>query len=90
LEFISGARRVPSFPSIAGSLGLNQRFRLAAQDVRFQPIVQVQPELLLGTGRQSVRVVNEPLLGLVQPAALLLGLPESVLARARHDQLGFG
>jgi hypothetical protein len=42
LEFISGARGVPGFPSISGSLGLNQRFRLVAKGVRFQPVVQVQ------------------------------------------------
>jgi NAD(P)-dependent dehydrogenase (short-subunit alcohol dehydrogenase family) len=34
-----------------------QCFRLAAQDVRFQPVVQVQPQLLLGTGRHPVAVL---------------------------------
>jgi hypothetical protein len=41
-----------------------QCFGLAAQDVRFQPVVQVQPQLLLGTGRDPVSVLIEPRLGL--------------------------
>ena len=31
------------FGAISGDIELNQRFRLAAQDVRFQPVVEVQP-----------------------------------------------
>jgi hypothetical protein len=31
------------FRTTSGSFGRNQCFRLAAQDVRFQPVVEVQP-----------------------------------------------
>ena len=48
---------VPAFRCISGSFGLNQRFRLAAQDVRLQPIVQVQAEFLFRTGRHPVTVL---------------------------------
>ena len=34
-----GRAAVPAFRCISGSFGLNQCFRLAAQDVRFQPVV---------------------------------------------------
>ncbi len=74
---------VPVFRSISGSFGRNQRFRLAAQDVRFQPIVQVQPEFLFGTGRHPVTVLIEPRPGLVQPAARLLGLPEALVGQGQ-------
>ena len=43
----------------------NQRFGLAAQDVNFQPVVQVQPDFRFGTGRHPVAVLIEPRLGLV-------------------------
>ena len=37
-----GRASLPVFCNNSGSFALNQRFRLAAQDVRFQPVVQVQ------------------------------------------------
>jgi hypothetical protein len=39
-------------------------FCLAAQDVRFQPVVEVQPELRFGMGGHSVDELVEPDLGL--------------------------
>ena len=73
----------PGFPSISGSLGLNEPFRLAAQDVRFQPVVQVQPQLLFGTGRHPVTELIEPRPGFVQPSPRLLGLPEALVGQGQ-------
>ncbi len=69
-----GRAAVPAIRCISGSFGLNQCFRLAAQDVRLQPVVQVQPEILFRTGRHPVRVLIEPRLGLIQPPMRLLEL----------------
>jgi hypothetical protein len=60
-------------------------FRLVAQDVRFQPVVQVQVQLLVGPGRHPVTVLIEPRLGVAQPAPRLLGLPEALLVGAGTD-----
>src|SRR5262249_41762071 len=87
LARISGSsfpgRSNPGFPSISGSLGLNEPFRLAAQDVRFEPVVQLQPQLLFGTGRHPVTVLIEPRLGFVQPSPRLLGLPEALFGQGQ-------
>ena len=57
----------PLSRTLSGSFGKDQCFRLAAEDVRFQPIVQVQPELLFGTGRHPITKLIEPCLGFGQP-----------------------
>ena len=59
------------------------RFRLEVQDVRLQPIVQVQPEFLVRTSRHPVAVLIEPCPGLVQPAARLLALPEALVGQGQ-------
>ena len=56
-------------------------FRLAAQDVHPQPVVQVQPERFVGTGRHPVTVPIEPRQGLAQPAPRLLDLPEALVGQ---------
>jgi hypothetical protein len=37
-------------------------------NVRLEPVVEVQPKLLVGTARHRVAVLIEPRLGLAQPA----------------------
>ena len=73
----------PVFRTTSGTFGRNHRFRLAAQDVRLQPIVQVQPEFLFGTGRHPVTVLIEPCPGFVQPAARLVGLTEPLVGQGQ-------
>jgi hypothetical protein len=73
----------PAFPvlrTISGTCGRNHGFRLTAQDVRFEPIVQVQPQLFFGPGRHPVTEVVEPRLGLFQPAARPVALSEALIS----------
>jgi hypothetical protein len=49
--------------------------------MRFQPVVEVQPELLFGMRRHSLFELVEPRLRLVQSPARLLGLPEALIAQ---------
>jgi putative heme-binding domain-containing protein len=77
--------------------GLDQRFRLAAQDVRLQPVVQVQPHLRFRAGRHPVAILIEPRLGLAQPVLRLLGLPDALVGQGqpqpvqdRRARLGVG
>jgi hypothetical protein len=83
LELISWARGVPGFPSVSGILGLNQGFRIAAQDVRFQPVLQPQPEFLFGTGRHPIIVLIGPRSDLVQRATRLYGPQEALVGQGQ-------
>jgi hypothetical protein len=81
--------RVPGCPCRLGGLWLESVFRLAAEDVRFQPVVVVQTELLIGPGRHPVTVLVEARLGLLQPEASLLVLPEALLGKSQPEYFAF-
>ena len=68
----------------------DQRFGLAAQDLGFQPVMQVKPEFFFSMRRHSIRELIEPLLGLAEPAARLLGLPKAVIGQGQPEPVDDG
>ena len=68
----------------------DQGFSLAAQDLGFQPIVQVKPEVLFGMRRHSVGELIEPFLSLAEPAARFLGLPKAVIGQGQPEPVDDG
>jgi hypothetical protein len=61
-----------------------------AQDVGFQPVVQVQAQLLLGTRRHPASVLIEPRLGLAQPAPRLRGFAQALLRQGKPQPVQHG
>src|SRR5437762_1547578 len=68
----------------------DQLFGLAAQDLGFQPIMEVKPEFLFGIRRDSITELIEPLLGRAEPAARFLGLSKAVIGQGQPEPVDDG
>jgi hypothetical protein len=65
-------------------------FGLAAQNLGFQPMMEVKPEFLFSMRRDSVTELIEPLLCLADPAACFLGLPKAVIGQDQLESVDDG
>src|SRR5262245_52949191 len=68
----------------------HERFCLFAQNMCFEPVVQVQTQFLFGARRHPVPVLVEPCCCSVQPMTRVFGPPEAVACQGEPEPVDNG